>query len=286
MIDLMIPPVVAALVILSIHAYLGLHVIAREIIFVDLAFAQIAALGAAVAHLLSFEHGTTMSLVFSLAFTLVGALVFSLTRMEKSAVPQEAIIGITFVVASATVILVSGFTAEGTEYLQETMTGTLIWVDWPKIGRLAAVYVVMGALHYVFRRPFLAVSFAPERARRVRLWDFLFYASFGFVISFSVEIAGVLMVFSALVIPAAIAFLFTHRFGAALLLAWAAGAVAIVGGIGASFYWDVATGPLLVCAFGVVLVVAALLRVVLGIRPAGPIVVKALQEEREAAELG
>jgi zinc/manganese transport system permease protein len=276
MIDLMIPPIAAALVILSIHAYLGLHVIARQIIFVDLAFAQIAALGAAVAHLMSFEHGSTASLVFSLGFTLIGAFVFSLTRMEKSAVPQEAIIGITFVVASATVILVSGFTAEGTEYLQETMTGTLIWVDWPTIGRMAAVYVAVGVLHYVFRRSFLAVSFAPETAKRVRLWDFLFYASFGFVISFSVAIAGVLMVFSALVIPAVIAFLFTHRFGAALLLSWAAGTVAIVGGIGASFYWDVATGPLLVCAFGVLLILAAVLRVVLGINPQGPIVVKAL----------
>ena len=280
MIDLMIPPIVAALVILSIHAYLGLHVIAREIIFVDLAFAQIAALGATVAHLVSFEHGTLPSLAFSLVFTLIGALVFSLTRMEKrSAVPQEAIIGITFVVASAAVILLSGFTAEGTEHLQETMTGTLIWVDWPQIGRLAGVYTIVGSLHYALRRHFLAVSFAFDTAKRIRLWDFLFYASFGIVISFSVEIAGVLMVFSALVIPAVIAFLFTHRFSHALLVAWLAGGIAIVGGIGASFYWDVATGPLLVCSFGVVLVLAALLRAALGIDPRGPILVTALEGE-------
>jgi zinc/manganese transport system permease protein len=283
MIDLMIPPIVAALVILSIHAYLGLHVIARQIIFVDLAFAQIAALGATVALLAGFDHGTTPSLVFSIGFTLLGALVFSMTRMEKSAVPQEAIIGITFVVSSAAVILLSGFTAEGTEHLQETMTGTLIWVDWPTIGRLAAVYMVVGIFHFVLRRPFLAVSFEPDSAERVRLWDFLFYASFGLVISFSVEIAGVLMVFSALVIPAVIAFFFTNRLGVALALAWAAGAIAIVGGIGASFYWDVATGPLLVCSFGVVLVLAAALRAVLGIRPQGKIVVKTLAKSDEAS---
>ena len=283
MIDLMIPPIVAALVILSIHAYLGLHVIARQIIFVDLAFAQIAALGATVALLAGFDYGTTPSLVFSVGFTLLGALVFSLTRMEKSAVPQEAIIGITFVVASAAVILLSGFTAEGTEHLQETMTGTLIWVDWPTIGRLAAVYAVVGIFHFVLRRPFLTVSFEPDSAERVRLWDFLFYASFGLVISFSVEIAGVLMVFSALVIPAVIAFFFTNRLDVALALAWAAGAIAIVGGIGASFYWDVATGPLLVCSFGVVLVLAAALRAVLGIRPKGKIVVKALAKSDEGS---
>jgi len=283
MIDLMIPPVVAALVILSIHAYLGLHVIAREVIFVDLAFAQIAALGATVALLADFDHGSTTSLVFSLAFTLLGALVFSLTRLEKSAVPQEAIIGITFVVASATVILLSGLTAEGTEHLQETMTGTLIWVDWPTIGRLAAVYAAVGIFHFLLRRQFLSVSFDVEHAQRPRFWDFLFYASFGLVISFSVEIAGVLMVFSTLVIPAVIAFLFTHRLGPALVIAWASGTLAIVGGIGASFYWDFATGPLLVCAFGIVLILAAVLRTVLGINPEGPIVVKTLVEEAPKA---
>jgi zinc/manganese transport system permease protein len=281
MIDLMIPPIVAALVILSIHAYLGLHVIARQVIFVDLAFAQIAALGTTAALLAGFDHGTTQSLVFAVAFTLVGALVFSLTRMEKSAVPQEAIIGITFVVASAAVILLAGFTAEGTEHLQQTMTGTLIWVDWPTIGRLAAVYAVVGVFHFVLRRPFLAVSFQPDSAERVRLWDFLFYASFGLVISFSVEIAGVLMVFSALVIPAVIAFFFTHRLGLALIIAWVSGTVAIVGGIGASFLWDVATGPLLVCAFGAVLVLAAMLRAVLGVGPQGKITVRALAKSDE-----
>lgn len=276
MIELMIPPVVAALLILSIHAYLGLHVIAREVIFVDLAFAQIAALGATAALLAGFDHGTMASLVWSLGFTLLGALVFSFTRMEKSAVPQEAIIGITFVVASAAVIMLAGFTAEGTEHLQETMTGTLIWVDWATIGRLAAAYAVVGAFHYVLRRPFLAVSFAPDTAENVRFWDFLFYASFGLVIAFSVEIAGVLMVFSTLVIPAVIAFLFTNRLGVALAIAWLSGALAIIGGIGASFYWDVATGPLLVCSFGVVLILAAVLRGVLRVRPGAHFDVKAL----------
>ena len=129
MLDLIIPPIVAGLVILSIHAYLGLHVIKRGVIFVDLAFAQIAALGATVAVLVGIasEPG---QLLFSLGFTLLGALIFSFTRMENSAVPQEAIIGITFVVASAAVILIAGLTAEGAEHIRETMTGTLIWVDW------------------------------------------------------------------------------------------------------------------------------------------------------------
>ena len=273
--DLIIPPIVAGLVILAIHAYLGLHVIARGVIFVDLAFAQIAALGTTVGILLGIGHGPG-ELLFALGFTLLGALIFSFTRMEDSAVPQEAIIGITFVVASAAVILIAGLTAEGAEHIRETMTGTLIWVDWPTIGKMAAAYAVVGGFHFVFRRRFLSLTFAPEGMDGRRLWDFLFYVSFGVVIAFSVNVAGVLMVFSALVIPGVVAFLFTNRFGNALRIAWGAGAVAIVGGIGASFYWDLATGPLLVCAFGVLVVVAGVLRQVLGIRPDTKIVVRGL----------
>ena len=275
--DLIIPPIVAGLVILSIHAYLGLHVIARGVIFVDLAFAQIAALGTTVGILLGIGHGPG-EVLFALGFTLLGALVFTFTRLEDSAVPQDALIGITFVVASATVILLAGLSAEGAEHIRQTMTGTLIWVDWPTIGRMAGAYAVVGAFHYVFRRRFLSLTFAPEGMEGRRLWDFLFYVPFGVVIAFSVNVAGVLMVFSALVIPAVVAFLFTNRFGTALRIAWGAGAVAIVGGIGASFYWDVATGPLLVCAFGVLVVVAGVLRVLLGIRPDAKIVVKGLGE--------
>ena len=278
MLDLMIPPIVAALIILSIHAYLGLHVIAREVIFIDLAFAQIAALGTTVALLVGIEPSTTASLLFAFGFTLLGALLFSMTRMEKSIVPQEAIIGVSYVVASAAVILLASLTAEGSEHLQETLTGTLIWVGWPAIGKMASVYVAVGLFHYLLRRKFLALTFVPERVGNIRLWDFVFYVTFGIVISLSVEIAGVLMVFTALVIPAVIAFLYTNRFGLALFIAWAAGTAAILSGIGASFYWDLATGPLLVCTFGVTLIVAAIIRPVLGIRPGREIVVASLEQ--------
>ncbi|MCH7532567.1 MAG: metal ABC transporter permease [Gemmatimonadetes bacterium] len=273
---MMIPAIVAALVILSIHAYLGLHVIAREVIFVDLAFAQIAALGTTVALLMGIEMGTTTSLLFALAFTLVGALIFSFTRMENSPVPQESIIGITFVVASAAVILLAGLSAEGAEHVRETLTGTLIWVDWPTIARMAAVYVGVGAFHFVFRKQLLRASFHSDHADRVKLWDFLFYVSLGVVISFAVEVAGVLMVFSSLVIPAVIAFLYTNRFMKALFIAWGAGTFAIVAGIGASFVWDLPTGPLLVCVFGAVLLVSVALRPLLGVRPHEKIVVRSL----------
>ena len=263
LIQLMIPPFAAGLVILSIHAYLGLHVIARGVIFVDLAFAQIAALGTTVGLLAGVEHGTPLSLLFAFGFTLLGALIFSFSRMERSIVPQEAIIGITYVVASAAVILLAGLTAEGAEHIRETLTGTLIWVGWPEIVRMAVVYACLGVFYYVYRRPLFGVSFnrtSPDRGRR---WDFFFYLSFGVAISLSVGVAGVLLVFSLLVIPAVVAFLFTSRFNRALLLAWATGALALVSGLVVSFTRDIATGPLLVVAYGVVLVLAFVVRAVL-----------------------
>lgn len=268
MLDLIVVPLVAALVILSMHAYLGLHVIERGVIFVDLAFAQIAAMGATVALLaVGARADTPVGYLFSFAFTLLGALIFSFTRLENSPVPQEAIIGITYVVASAGVILLAGFTAEGAEHIKETLTGTLIWVTWPTVLKMAAAYAAIGAFHFVFRRPLLSVTFDPRSRRRVRLWDFVFYTTFGIVITFSVAIAGVLMVFSTLVIPAVIAFLYTRRLLPALLVAWGSGTAAILGGLLVSFVWDLATGPVLVCSFGATLILAALLRPLTGIRP-------------------
>jgi len=260
MLDLLIVPTVAALVILGLHAYLGLHVIARGVIFVDLAFAQIAALGATFALLWGVPHDSMVSYAVGFGFTLVGALIFSFTRMEDSKVPQEAIIGITYVVASAAVLLLAGLTAEGAEHVNETLTGTLIWADWGSVLQLAIPYSALGLFYWFARKPIHAVTFAPETAKNPRLWDFVFYATFGLAITFSVAIAGVLMVFSTLVVPAVIAFFFTEHFGRALVIAWISGAVAIVLGVSVSFWADVATGPLLVCSFGAVLVAAALLK--------------------------
>ncbi len=260
MIDLLLPPFAVAMIILATHAYFGLHIIQREVIFVDLALAQIAALGATVAFVMGAQHGSTMAYAFAFGFTILGAWIFSMTRVEDSPVPQEAIIGITFVVASAAVILMGSFSAEGTEYVRETLTGSLIWVTWPTVGKVALAYAAIMLFHYLTRRTMLAITFAPNRVKRLRTWDFIFYATFGITITFSVQITGVLMVFSVLVIPAVVAFFYTRTFARALLVAWAAGTVAIVMGLGVSFTFDLTTGPVLVCCFGLVLVVARIFR--------------------------
>jgi len=268
--ELLLPPFVAAMIILVTHAYFGLHVIQREVIFVDLALAQIAALGSTVAFTLGAAHGSVEGYVFSFAFTLIGAFVFSITRLDDSPVPQEALIGITFVVASAAVILISSFSAEGTEHLRETLTGALIWVTWPTVVKVGLSYGAIGLFHYLMRRTMLAISFAPDRVRRLRTWDFVFYATFGVAITSSVHIAGVLMVFSVLVIPAVIAFFYTRDFMRALLIAWGSGTVAVVAGLAISFSFDVTTGPVLVVCFGGVLAIALAFRSRYGVRVTDP----------------
>jgi zinc/manganese transport system permease protein len=271
---LFLPPLVACLVIVAIHSYLGLHVIAREVIFVDLSLAQMAALGSAVAVLAGREPDSPSAFLYALGATTLGAGIFSLTRTnERGRVPQEAIIGIVYVVASALAILVADRTPRGGEAIKDILVGSLLWVTWPTIGRLAAIYAVIGLFHWLLRRRFLTISFHPETAEaegwNVRWWDFLFYLSFGIVITFSVPIAGVLLVFSFLVVPAAVAFQFTRRQGALAVTSWIAGVLASAAGLWFSFRYDLPTGPLIVCAFGVVLLVAYGIRRALGARAEG-----------------
>ena len=263
--SLFLPPLAACLIIVAIHSYLGLHVLAREVIFVDLSLAQMAALGSAVAVLVGTPADSPLGFLFSLGFTTIAAALFALTRSTgKGRVPHEAIIGIVFVVASAAAILVADRSPRGGEAIKDILVGNLLWVTWPAILRLAAVYLVIGAFHWVLRRRFLTISFEPERAQaegwNLRLWDFWFYLSFGVVIAFSVPIVGVLLVFSFLVVPAAIAFQFTDRLGVLVVLAWIAGIVASASGLWVSFRFDLPTGPVVVCMFGLLLLVVSLAR--------------------------
>jgi zinc/manganese transport system permease protein len=265
-------PLVACMVIVAIHSYLGLHVIAREVIFVDLALAQMAALGSTVAILFGAGPDSPLTFVYALIATTAGAALFALSRSRgPGRVPQEAIIGIVYVVASAAAILVADQAPRGGEAIKDILVGSLLWVGWPAIGWMAGVYIVVGLFHYLLRHRFLTISFDPEAAEaggwRLRLWDFWFYLSFGIVITFSVPIVGVLLVFSFLVVPAAIAFQFTRRRGQLTVIAWFAGVLASAGGIGVSFRYDLPTGPVVVCVFGVLLLLAYIMRRTFGREP-------------------
>lgn len=257
--SLWLAPLVACMLIVAVHSYLGIHVLAREVIFVDLSLAQVAALGSTVAIFAGAEPDSALSFVYALGFTTAGAAMFALTRTGhgKGRVPQEAIIGIVYVVASAAGLLVADKSPRGGEAIKDILVGSLLWVDWPTIGRLAAVYAVVGLFHVLLRRKFLTISFEPEKAEtegwNLKWWDFLFYLTFGIVITFSVPIVGVLLVFSFLVVPAAIAFQFTRRLNGLAVISWCAGVLASAGGLWLSFRYDLPTGPLIVCVFGLLL---------------------------------
>ncbi len=263
LLELMAAPFAACVVLVGIHAYLGMHVIQRKVIFVDLALAQIAALGATFSFLLGLSPHGAVGYTFSLAFAIAGAAIFALTRMRHERIPQEAIIGIVYAVALASAILVADRAPEGAEHIKESLVGSILWVQWPAILKIAAIYAVIGALHVAFRKRFLQISFNPGQAyaegRWVRLWDFIFYVSFAFVITSSVAIAGVLLVFSFLVIPAVIATLFATRIRTRLAIGWGSGIAACLIGLIGSYRFDLPSGPSVVASLGGSLVLAALL---------------------------
>ncbi|HKS17477.1 MAG TPA: metal ABC transporter permease, partial [Planctomycetota bacterium] len=258
-------PFALCVVLVGIHGYLGIHVLARKVIFVDLAMAQIAALGATVAFALGYDpaHGDGAEVfAFSVAFALAGAAVFAFTRMRHEKVPQEAFIGIVYASATAIAILVLAKLPHGGEHLEAMFKGNILYVEWPAVRNTALIYGAVGLFHWIFRRKFFLISFEPERAMaegvRVRWWDFLFYASFGVVITSSVAVAGVLLVFTYLVVPACVAMLFADGARSRLVLAWIVGVAVTAVGMVASDYGSLPTGPAVVGAFAAVLALAGI----------------------------
>src|SRR6266404_9343229 len=220
-------PLMMCQVVTGMQAYLGVHGIARELIFVDIALAQIAALGATAAFLWGYDLETWASYVFGLVFTVVGASVFALTRTRERRVSQEAVIGVVYAVSAAAAVLVADRTPHGAEHLRSMLVGSIVAVQGSEVVKVACLYAVIGLFHWLCRRPFLLISTNPDKAYkdgwRVRRWDFLFYASFGVVVTSSVRIAGVLLVFSYLIVPALACIIPTKHVGARLPIAWAFG---------------------------------------------------------------
>jgi zinc/manganese transport system permease protein len=254
-------PFLACLVLTGIHVYLGLHVLARGIIFVDLALAQVAALGITVALLAGHPIQSAAAYWYALAFTLGGSFLFALSRTHRAPIPQEAIIGIVYAVSAAVAVLVVDRAPQGSEYIKQLLVGSILTVTLKEVGTLALLYGIVGAIHWAIREPLLEISFDPTTAlakgRWIGGWDFLFYASFGFVVTSSVQIAGVLLVFSYLIVPAAIAALLARAVTARLVIGWASGFIVSVIGLVASAMWDLPTGATVVTTFGVFMAAVA-----------------------------
>lgn len=274
----MLAPLAACLTLVGIHGYFGIHVLKREIIFIDIAMAQIAALGGVI-HILfppelstswgivSYESHATggVTYIFSLVLVTLAALMFTSLKSERLHVPLEALIGITFAVATTGAVLLIDRGAGGDVHIQQMLVGSILWVKWNQIVKSLIVYSVIGAFHYVFRNKFIPISEnyhkAKESGINVRLWDFLFYLSLGIVVMHSVRIGGILVVFAFLIIPASISILFTEKWSTRIAIAWIGGTIVTMCGLFFSWKVDVPSGPSVILFLGVFLLLAVIVRV-------------------------
>src|SRR5438477_8478450 len=263
MLSFLLLPFLTGLVLTGIHAYLGVHVVERGVIFVDLSLAQIAALGTTVAFLNGYDLHSGPSYFWSLGFTIVGAAIFALTRVHRETrIPQEAIIGIVYSVSAAAAILVMSKAPQETEHLKDMLVGNILAVNGYTVIKTAILYALVGLFHFIFRNKFLTISLnahngTADSVPNVKLWDFLFYTSFGFVVTSSVAIAGVLLVFSYLIVPSVAAMLFAQSIGKRLAIGWTMGALVTVLGVLLSLKLDLPTGATIVCTSGISLLVLA-----------------------------
>jgi zinc/manganese transport system permease protein len=249
------PSFVMAVCLVGIHAYFGIMVLARKVIFVDLALAQIAALGATVAFMLGHPAQSMATYGYSLACTLIAAVLLAFTRAWAARVPQEALIGVVYVVAAATAILLIDRAPQGAEHLKQILTGNILTSSLNEVAVIVPLYVAIGLLHWLLRRRLMGSGSL--------VWEFVFYATFGVVVTSSVAIAGVLLVFSFLIIPAAIGVMFAHSLPRQLALGWLIGIFVSAMGLAVSFVFDLPTGAAMVCAFGTSLALAGALYPVL-----------------------
>lgn len=245
------PAFLVAVCLVGIHAYFGIQVLARKVIFVDLALAQIAALGATVAFMLGHPAQSFATYGYSLAFTLLAAVLLAFTRAWGTRVPQEALIGVIYVVAAAAAILLIDRAPQGAEHLKQILTGNILTSGLNEVSIIVPLYAAIGLLHWLLRSQMSGTG--------PLFWEFVFYASFGVVVTSSVAIAGVLLVFSFLIVPAAIGVMFASSLARQLAVGWIVGTITSAAGLAASFAFDLPTGAAMVCAFGGALAVAGLL---------------------------
>ncbi|MBN2309880.1 MAG: metal ABC transporter permease [Candidatus Hydrogenedentes bacterium] len=265
MIEMLFVPLLACALMTAMLGYLGIHVLKREVVFIDIALAQIAALGAITAHLaLAAGHDSLLSFGCALGATFVAAAFFAHARRTVSEIPLEAIIGVTYAIAAGACLFAAGVATGGHVHVQELLAGSILWATWHQIVTALAAFVVVGVCFFLCRRPFNAISedYEAARARGVRVarWDFLFYALFGVVITLSVRVAGVVVVFAFLIIPATASAMFSARTVPRLLIAWAIGVTASAAGLLSAYRWDYSVGPSVAFCLGLLLAFAVLVR--------------------------
>jgi zinc/manganese transport system permease protein len=253
-------PLAAAVVFTGIHTWLGLQVLRRNVVFADLALAQVSALGATVAAVAGHAVSSAAGYAYTLVFAAGGALLLTASRGLVRSVRQEAFIGVLYVVATAATVLVVDRSPQGAEHVKKMLVGGILSVSADELVKFIVLYAAIGVFHCLIRRPLLAAAHETPNAGKTAIWDLIFYLSFGVVVTSSVNVAGVLLVFCFLIVPALVGSLFSSHIGVALAIGWAAGAVASACGIFGSFLLDAPTGAVTVLAFAAVLVIAGSIR--------------------------
>ena len=263
-IQFLFAPFIACVLMMALFGYLGIHVLKREIIFIDIALAQVAAVGAAVAHVfLPAEEHSLLALIASFAFTILAALFYSQVGRRIRQIPHEAIIGVSYAIAAAASLFLLATAAGGDVHLEHMLTGSILWVDWQEIIQLGSVFGLVGLFHIAHRKRFIRLSEEmdwSDHHEKSGLWDFLFYVSMGLVITLSVHIAGVLVIFSFLIIPATLSAFFATGWLRRMLVAWGFGILCILLGLAFSYIFDFSCGPSVVSFLGLALILVAVLR--------------------------
>ena len=265
-IEFMFAPFVVCILLIGINIYFGIHVIKREIIFIDIALAQIAALGGTIATIIHHTHShDELSLegyLFAVAFTILAVAIFTLLKSRRLPISLESLIGIAYAVAATGTVILLDMAAGGDVHVKEMVEGSILWVSWKQILELFIVFIVIGLFHYIFRDKFISLSnnYNEKNGNHSLLWDFLFYASFGIVVVHSVQIGGILTVFAFLIIPASISALFTDNWLSRILIGWILGTIVTICGLYLSWVMDVPSAPTVILFLGVCLLLAIIVK--------------------------
>ncbi|MCF7973449.1 MAG: metal ABC transporter permease [Phycisphaerae bacterium] len=261
--DFFVMQVTLLAIVLALHTYIGLHIVRRTLIFSDLVLDQLAALGAMVGIGFGVAYGSATSYVWSAAAVLAGAMLLAWVRPRGHAVPREAVIGIMYVMALVTSLLWADKLPGGAGLVAKTLSGAMLWVSWPLIGVTAGVYLALIVFHWIYRHRFIALVEHPGRVTHERWWDFLLFVTQGIITILIVPIAGVLLAYAFLMIPATIAALYTTRWSRAVIWGWIVGFLACSGGVCLSYFLDLPYGPTLILCLGGCFAVAVAGRYVL-----------------------
>lgn len=257
-------PIIACVILAGILSYFGNHILTRGIIFIDIALAQIAALGSMIGLLLGYAETSTSVELVSLLFTLFIIAIFAMTKFEKQLIPQEAIIGIIYGLGLGIAMLLAEKIPGGSNYITKTITGNILWVTWVDILRCSIVFVAIAILHFFLRKHFIKISESKENLpysiNKIRMYEMIFYLTFGIVVVRSVPIGGIFLVFVLLIAPTAIATLFTQRWTFRFIWSWIIGIIGSIVGIYISYEIDISNGPAIVCLLGIMVFVMAFVR--------------------------